>query len=299
MKRYVSLFLCLLLLLSLFGCGKHGEKDTEPEPIPVQEVTALVYNNGSTTLRFSHDESGWHWVDDTSFPLDENYVIQLLEQLTVISTQAPVASPDDISEYGLDAPTRYLTVTCGEEDTIFYFAMPSDSETWYVHLSDSNDVLAVPGEFMSLMEQGICDMALLPSLPVLDQNNVTSVSIAAGESDPFLLHYADGTWTANGKDVTDKAGSLMESLSALTLERCVDYHPTDGAMEICGLDASGWVLDVSYVNSVENEDHFVLHIGSTVPASESRFVTIDEDSTIYQMAPSSLNGILSLAESIQ
>ena len=86
--RNLCALLLALMLLALAGCGQK-EQPTQPEnpDVPQEEAAApvrLVCSNGSTTLRFSREENGrWLWADDKTFPLDESYVLTLLETVQV------------------------------------------------------------------------------------------------------------------------------------------------------------------------------------------------------------------------
>lgn len=114
--RNLCALLLALMLLALAGCGQK-EQPTQPEnpDVPQEEETVpvrLVCSNGSTTLRFSREEDGhWLWADDKTFPLDESYALTLLETVQGIEHLPPVTNSAQLADYGLDSPTKYVTVT--------------------------------------------------------------------------------------------------------------------------------------------------------------------------------------------
>ena len=82
MKRRIRAMALLAALTLLCGCGK---KEAQPQQedmavniVPVEGVTALELCDGEVTLRFARTDDTWHWVDDGTFPLDQDAVAALL-----------------------------------------------------------------------------------------------------------------------------------------------------------------------------------------------------------------------------
>lgn len=113
--RIVCALLLALMLLALAGCGKKEDHPQPEDPNVTQEEEAvpvhLVCSNGSITLRFSLEEGHWLWADDKTFPLDESYALALLETVQGIESLPPVTTAAQLADYGLDSPTKYVTVT--------------------------------------------------------------------------------------------------------------------------------------------------------------------------------------------
>lgn len=71
----------------------------------------MIYKNSSYTLRFTKNEEGkWQWKDDTTLPLDQTLMQQLLDQVSALNTLTPLENPGDITAYDLDGPDRTLEV---------------------------------------------------------------------------------------------------------------------------------------------------------------------------------------------
>ena len=111
----IPALLLALMLLALAGCGKKEDHPQPEDPNVTQEEKAvpvhLVCSNGSITLRFSLEEGHWLWADDKTFPLDESYALALLETVQGIESLPPVTTAAQLADYGLDSPTKYVTVT--------------------------------------------------------------------------------------------------------------------------------------------------------------------------------------------
>ena len=122
--RIVCALLLALMLLALAGCGKKEDHPQPEDPNVTQEEEAvpvhLVCSNGSITLRFSLEEGHWLWADDKTFPLDESYALALLETVQGIESLPPVTTAAQLADYGLDSPTKYVTVTDSQGASVTY-----------------------------------------------------------------------------------------------------------------------------------------------------------------------------------
>lgn len=185
--RNLCALLLALMLLALAGCGQK-EQPIQPEnpDVPQEEETVpvrLVCSNGSTTLRFSREEDGhWLWADDKTFPLDESYALTLLETVQGIESLPPVTTAAQLADYGLESPTKYVTVTDSQDTSVTYrLGSESDGSVYVYREGAEATVYAVP-DLLGQIGRSIYDMMALPELPQLTAENVTSLTVAAGES---------------------------------------------------------------------------------------------------------------------
>ena len=112
MKRYIAI-LAAVLLLACTACGKkQAPSDTlDSEGLVTASTQEMIYKNSSYTLRFTKNEEGkWQWKDDTTLPLDQTLMQQLLDQVSALNTLTPLENPGDITAYDLDGPDRTLEV---------------------------------------------------------------------------------------------------------------------------------------------------------------------------------------------
>ena len=170
--RNLCALLLALMLLALAGCGQK-EQPTQPEnpDVPQEEETApvrLVCSNGSTTLRFSREEDGhWLWADDKTFPLDESYALTLLETVQGIEHLPPVTNSAQLADYGLESPTKYVTVTDSQDTSVTYrLGSESDGSVYVYREGAEATVYAVP-DLLGQIGRSIYDMMALPELPQL------------------------------------------------------------------------------------------------------------------------------------
>ena len=251
---------------------------------------------GTQVLRdisFSLEEGHWLWADDKTFPLDESYALALLETVQGIESLPPVTTAAQLADYGLDSPTKYVTVTDSQGASVTYrLGKESDGSVYVYREGAEATVYAVP-DLMSQIGRSIYDMMALPELPQLTAENVTSLTVTAGER-TLTLTPAEGVWTADGRDVTDQLADLTAWLGDMHLAACVDWRPSAGAAALCGLDKPAVTLTAAYTHAGADRS-LTLTVGGQRGAGYC--VTVSDDDTVYLMSAEALAPLLTLAQS--
>ena len=99
MKRYIAI-LAAALLLACTACGKkQAPSDTlDSEGLVTASTQEMIYKNSSYTLRFTKNEEGkWQWKDDTTLPLDQT----LMQQLLAVKQSGETTLTGDCNEDGI------------------------------------------------------------------------------------------------------------------------------------------------------------------------------------------------------
>lgn len=298
MKRVMRLAALLLALLLLCACGDTApQEEGEEQIIPtVEGMTGLTLYDGTVTLRFvRRQDDGWAWQDDTAFPLDQTAVAELIALPEMIAEADTVADSDDLSLYGLTDPQKSITVTTDGEETVIYIGAQATDGRWYALLPDGTVCLA-PEEVGTLLSRGIYSLATLPAIPALTAENILTMTLTDGEDASFtVVTDENGARKVHVRDVTEATAPLVEELGTLALTSCVDYDPAEGAWAVCGLDEPVAALRVTYLNDVGMEAEFSLTVGGDT-GDGGRFVTVNDDSTIYRVEAERLTALLALAE---
>lgn len=290
------------------------EDDTQSVPAPevsaLGEYTAMTYSAGGLTLSFQRLESGrWQWTDEPDFPLDDTTVRSIAELCGALKPQQTLTDAGDIEGYGLDDPAAELTVTDdrGKTLTLSFGNATTDGESRYMMENGQTDTLYILDD---ALYQALCvpvyDMYAMPQLPVLSSSVLESVTLAGNGSDGgsitvLTAQRTEGTdsvtWRSNGANVTDDARvqGLLADLRNLQLERCVDYRPSEEAAEICGFGAPCAMVTAVYRGDGDTDATFTITVGNTAPQSESRYVRLNGDSTIFLLAPESLDPMMNIA----
>ena len=293
MKRRIRAMALLAALTLLCGCGK---KEAQPQQedmavniVPVEGVTALELCDGEVTLRFARTDDTWHWVDDGTFPLDQDAVSALLALPSSLAAAEPVQGQGELSGYGLETPKKYVTATADGADSTIYVGSQTSDGHWYVLTPDGVVRLAAQADGEAL-SRSIYDMAVLPELPAITEENLISLTLTGAEGKQVTFSVDE----SGVRDVTEKTASLVDELGKLAVTACVDYDPADGAAAVCGLDVPEAILAVNYVNAHGGDGALTLTVGGST-GDGGRYVTLNGDATIYRMEETGLAQVLTLA----
>ncbi|MBD9207486.1 MAG: DUF4340 domain-containing protein [Clostridiales bacterium] len=297
MKRRIRAMALLAALTLLCGCGK---KEAQPQQedmavniVPVEGVTALELCDGEVTLRFARTDDTWHWVDDGTFPLDQDAVAALLALPSSLAAAEPVQGQGELSGYGLETPKKYVTATADGADSTIYVGSQTSDGRWYVLTPDGVVRLAAQADGEAL-SRSIYDMAVLPELPAITEENLISLTLTGAEGKQVTFSVDEsGVRRSGARDVTEKTASLVDELGKLAVTACVDYDPADGAAAVCGLDMPEAILAVNYVNAHGGDGALTLTVGGST-GDGGRYVTLNGDATIYRMEETGLAQVLTL-----
>lgn len=326
-RRLITILSMILLVLTIalviVLAMRYRENLAEQENPPADAAagmtedqnayTALTYDNGETTLSFERDETGfWHWTADQNLPLDDSVIQDILERLTAWNPQQTLTDASALEESGLDEPTGSLiaSTSTGTYTKLLFGKSTTDGAGDYVRLNDDEStVYIIDGGLFDLMKIPVYDMYRLPSLPVLEESRIRSITIRGaaqehGTTGPVTSLTAQRaeedtttSWRAEGANVTDDPTirSLLEDLTALTFNKCIDYNPSDEAAAICGLDAPSAVLQVSYVTESGAEQSLELTVGNRLPDQTGRYTRMGGDTTIYLLETELLDPLMRIA----
>ena len=302
MKRHTRLLALLLLAALLTGCGSNAQQPKEADAavvqaaLPPEGITALTLSDDSQVLRFRRDGDIWYWQDDETFPLDQAAMPALLEAAAAMTSSAPAG--DDLSAYGLDDAKTSLSVTADGETLTFTRGDQTASGDWYLRCTEDGTVRTVSDDTVKvfqLLDGSIYDMAVLPVLPAITMDTLHTAAITGAGGVQINLRVVDGVRKVGSRDVTAETEALMDELSRLAVTACVDYDPAEGAAAVCGLDAPAAVLTLTCANAVGTEETLTLTVGLPI-GDGGRYVTLNDEPTIYRMEETSLVQVLTLAE---
>lgn len=298
MKRRIRAMALLAALTLLCGCGKKEaqpqQEDMAVNTVPVEGVTALELCDGEVTLRFARTDDTWYWVDDGTFPLDQDAVAALLALPSSLAAAEPVQGQGELSGYGLETPKKYVTATADGADSTIYVGSQTSDGHWYVLTPDGVVRLAAQADGEAL-SRSIYDMAVLPELPAITEENLISLTLTGAEGRQVTFSVDEsGVRRSGARDVTEKTASLVDELGKLAVTACVDYDPADGAAAVCGLDVPEAILAVNYVNAHGGDGALTLTVGGST-GDGGRYVTLNGDATIYRMEETGLAQVLTLA----
>ena len=267
MKKY----LVLLLAAALLACSACGKKQVVQsgtlgeEELVTASAAELVYKNESYTLRFNKNEAGdWQWKDDTTLPLDQQQMQQLLDQVSALNALTPLEATADSTAYDLDAPDRTLEIkdSDGTDLSLQIGAAAPDGGYYMSRDGDTSKIYVAPDTLVQLMDRNIYQLVQLPTLPVLPVDKLTHIQAQGGGVSVTVVHGEGESWLYEGADVSDRIASLTALLAeGLQIESCVDYNPSSGALPICGLTDPALTVTVNYRGDDGSAGSFTLRVG--------------------------------------
>lgn len=285
MNKTCRLWWVVLSLLLLCACGQKTPAPVpeEPEPAPkAPQVISLECSDGELTLRFRRDEEGhWLWTDNPAFPLDGSRVDALLASVQALKALTPLPEAEGPEAYGLYDARKYVTLASSDGSSVTYrFGNASGGSDCYINSDEApNRICLAPLSILDQLGQSIYTMALLPELPALTPDQIREVSLTRdGETKTFTVY--GGQWRGDGRDAAGQpeVQALEALLTGPRLTGCADFAPSDGAAELCGLSPAAMVLQVTYTDG-----SYTLTVGALAGDGGSRFVTLNDDTTIYLM----------------
>lgn len=302
MKKYLVLLLAAALL-ACSACGKKQvvQSDTLGEEELVTASTAeLVYKNESYTLRFNKNEAGdWQWKDDTTLPLDQQQMQQLLDQVSALNTLTPLETTGDSTAYDLDAPDRTLEIK-NSDGTGLSLQIGAAVEGGGYYMSrdgDTSKIYVAPDTLVQLMDRNIYQLVQLPTLPVLPVDKLTHIQTQGGGVSVTVVHGEGESWLYEGADVSDRIASLTTLLAAgMQIESCVDYNPSSGALPICGLTDPALTVTVNYRGDDGSAGSFTLRVGYAY--GDGYFALYNDVPAIFKLSAETvqaLQAVLALA----
>lgn len=302
MKKY----LVLLLAAALLACSACGKKQVVQsgtlgeEELVTASTAELVYKNESYTLRFNKNEAGdWQWKDDTTLPLDQQQMQQLLDQVSALNTLTPLETTGDSTAYDLDAPDRTLEIK-NSDGTGLSLQIGAAVEGGGYYMSrdgDTSKIYVAPDTLVQLMDRNIYQLVQLPTLPVLPVDKLTHIQAQGGGVSVTVVHGEGESWLYEGANVSDRIASLTTLLAAgMQIESCVDYNPSSGALPICGLTDPALTVTVNYRGDDGSAGSFTLRVGYAY--GDGYFALYNDVPAIFKLSAETvqaLQAVLALA----
>lgn len=321
MKRGKKLIVLMAVLLVLLGgtyvmkqINFEGEEPEETESAEAEvifaateeEITQIAWTQGEVTLTFTQTEEGWVYPEDENFPVDNDMMGNVLAKLEKLTSTKTIENVADLAEYGLDEPVVKINVTTDESCEIL-IGDKSALGGYYASLGDGNVYLieeAVKNMFSKelydlVLEEEIPDMSTV--LEIGAKTEMSELSIIYREnagiaySDEYLWYWEnDDDYLALDNELTE---SLLETISGISWEECVNYHANAAELGEYGLSTPVLTLNVSYVESTqvdtgkkdddgkviyetkEETKKFVLELGSY--SDDSCYAKLKDSNMVY------------------
>lgn len=126
-----------------------------------EDVTGITYQYSGETLSFTKTEDTWKCSADESVEIDADKMKTMLSSLGSMTADSKVENPDDVSQYGLDAPTQTVTITFsdGSEKTLTFGMENEIVGGTYLQISGDTNVYLVGSSYVNTtLNKGLDDL---------------------------------------------------------------------------------------------------------------------------------------------
>ena len=300
MKSRKSLWVLIFILAVLclvFFWQKHSTNDAEDTlSIPALsdlEPTSFSYENSSGSFHFSKSDDTWTAEESKGCEVKQSTVSEFLDTLKQLPVSRELTQPDELADYGLDAPEAKVTLTQGNTTQTLSFSEKQD--TVYLSLGDESTVYVL-SEMPSQLDNTMLDWLDTPVMPYVKTENITALSakgytlerLTEAKTDSDSEKETAATWRITAPsgasqtiEESDALSDLLTSLSNLYFADCVDFGVTESQqLASYGLSQPAGTFTLSYTDADTKESgSYTLSLGSAA-ADGSTYVKLADSSYI-------------------
>lgn len=265
------LFLIVLTAAALLATWLAPSEETAEDTsfiifsLDPDQVTDLTWTYDGSTVTLQKDgESNWSYPADETFPLDPAYPDAMVQALSVVEAEKAIEAPEDLASYGLEEASCTVSVTAGETTyTLSFGDETSLGGQRYLSLGNGT-IYLVDASLLNDFALGLYDIVEEETIPSM--TDLTSLSIATSSGTLSIDYREDGGLTYSDQYTWfwDQGGSLtaldntltqnlVDTITSLTWNACVDYQATEDTLGTYGLDLPAATVTVQYTESTQVE----------------------------------------------
>ena len=265
----LALAALLVLTIVVMELAPDGEGTEEATAVTIftldpDQVTSLTWQYEEETISLEKDqENNWTYPADAAFPLDQSYPDAMVQALKEIQAAKTIENVEDLSEYDLEDAVCSITVQ-GEKE----YQLAIGEETGlggqrYLSIGDGN-VYLVDASLLDTFALGLYDIVEKETIPSMTDLRGVQITTNAGtlemeyQEDSGLAYSDQYTWfwkTDGGYTAldTDLAESLVQNITGLTWNSCVEYQASADDLGRYGLDKPAATVTVRYTETSQVE----------------------------------------------
>lgn len=296
-QKKTMLLLCgaLAALLCCYGgltvWNDHQKEQAEAEEeaskiylVDAEDLTAVSYTDGESTLGFVEEDGTWYDTADKEIPMNQDVVGGFADTVASLSAKRELKDPDDVADYGLDAPAYTISYTTkdGEEGAVYIGDMTG--EDYYAMVEGSDRIYTISDDLPYSMDFDLSGYIQTDTVPSISSGNLKKVEVTE-----------NGATTAFEDE--DDLGELAGGWGTLTLTELADYHVTDDTLADYGLDEASRITAVAEYEDTDtgDEESFTVYLGST-DENGNRYVMVDDSVLVYTVSSSVADNMITVEE---
>ena len=207
------------------------------------QLTGLNWVNGEESFVFTLADGVWTVAGDPAFPLNQEDVQNMADDLLAISGTRQLDGANDLSIYGLSEPS--FTVTASWSDgTSTAYAMGAETpfaDGYYVSSGKENIVYTIEEDIADIFDTTMNDLAVRETIPTVSAATRLTVGTTfdmVKEENSRTINVSEiwyDSQTGIALDV-DKADELMTAANAIAWAELAEPTATDAALATFGVD---------------------------------------------------------------
>lgn len=221
-KQLIALAVILgICLAAFFGVSRYSawksDQDaaaSEAAVVHVGELDSTIntisYTNSDGAFSFTLGSDGtWSYDGDAAFPLDQDYITDLVGVLNGMTATRALTTEHDLSDYGLTNPSTVVKASDqdGHSVTIDIGSAASDGSYYAMVEGVSDTIYVIDSDLAQAASLGLYDIVKVETFPSLSESRIESVTFNLNGT-PLKLEKETVT-----SDATDGSGSTSTSTS--------------------------------------------------------------------------------------
>lgn len=310
---YLAVIFALLLLLYLF-LKNRNEKAEEAESsgmdviqMDASSIVNFSFKIGDNFAEFSKDVDEWKNQEDSEFPVDQEAVETLLNDLLSFTAKRKLEAVDGLSEYGLEDPSNTIRLTdeSGTETEILVGSRNQSTGDYYVSLAEApNTVYVTASDLSSILPGSVMELAESEAYPAVSSSDIVEIQVKK-EQGSYTLAYEEeeANWSVTGEDGISysaeyqQVSSLASTLSGMVYSGLMDYNAED--LSVYGLDQPAAEIYIRYKEEIEEEEeepetvekNFTLYVGNQ-DENGNYYVRTEGSGQVHRVSSESLSSAL-------
>ncbi len=298
MKQKKTMLILGIALVVLLGCyvglttwnqqqeeqAKEEEEASKINLVDADELTAVSYTNGESTLGFVKEDGTWYDAEDKEIPMNQDVVGNFADSVASLTAKRELKDPDDIADYGLDAPAYTISYTTanGEEGAVYIGNLTG--EDYYAMVEGSDQIYTIADDLPYSMDFDLSGYIQTDTVPSISSGNLKKIEITENET------------TTTFED-EDDLGELAGGWGTLTLTDLADYHVTEETLADYGLDEASRVTATAEYEDTDTGKNksFTVYLGST-DTNGNRYVMVDGSVLVYTVSSSVTDNMITVEE---
>ena len=272
-----------------------GDDSLVISSVDSDQITAISYEADGKKMAFIKEDGQWYAESDRDFPVLQDSLIGMTNHLGAVSAIRKLEEPEDLSEYGLDAPVLTVHYETGDGKSADFSVGDTNTSVdgCYLQVADDDAVYIVSSDFTDVFTTDLYEMADMEDFPTILSEDITGVKIEEENHTLQLItdENISSGWivTENGEKKEDCSSTgitqLINTVTGIAFKSDVEYNCED--MSVYGLDTPKASVTVDYTESVtvsedaEEDTSEAEETEETESESESQTVTVAKQAVVY------------------